>query len=240
MAVNLPINPSASTAVVGKDFLLYVNSGTAEAPVWVLVGGQRSSDLSRSGETIDTSSKSSGSWGGGMVGTLTWSTDLDAIVVLNDIGARILEVAFSNRKQINIKLERPDGTYYTGWGAITDFSLSVPHDDVASISGTITGDGELVGPLPEIDPLVATVSIAGTTPLTLSLNPTSVTVTGLARNGTALAASNYTYTNGVLTLPTSYLSTLTAGTYKFKVITDVARASGNGFAELGFTLKVTA
>lgn len=240
MSINLPVNPSASTAVVGKDFLLYVNSGAADTPLWVLVGGQRSSDLSRSGETIDTSSKSSGSWGGGMVGTLTWSTDLDAIVVLNDIGAKILEVAFSNRKQVNIKLERPDGTYYSGWGAITDFSLSVPHDDVASISGTITGDGELVGPLPEIDPLIASVSKVGTAALTLSLNPASVTVSGVARNGTALTASSYSYTNGVLTLPTTYLSTLAVGTHSFKVITNAARASGEGFAELGFTLKVTA
>lgn len=243
MSCNLPINPNQSTAVVGKDFLLYVNKGTADTPVWVLVGGQRSSDLSRTAETIDTSSKSSGAWGGGMPGTLTWSLDLDAIVVLNDAALNLMECAFGSRKQIHIKLERPDGTYYTGWGAITDFSLSTPHDDVASISGTITGDGELVGPTPSVSPLAETISstaASGGAELTFSLDPETVNVTGVSRNGVALASSDYTYSAGVLTLLTGYLSGLAVGRHSFAVITDVAKSSGNGFAELGFSVTVTA
>lgn len=239
MSCNLPINPNQSTAVVGKDFLLYVNKGTADTPVWVLVGGQRSSDLSRTGETIDTSSKSSGAWGGGMVGTLTWSLDLDAIVVLNDAALNLMECAFGNRKQIHIKLERPDGTYYTGWGSITDFSLSTPHDDVASISGTITGDGELAGPVPSVSPLAEVISKAAATVLTFRIAPASVSVTGVARNGIALAPSGYTYSAGVLTLPTSYLGGLAIGRHSIVVMTDVEKSSGSGFVELGFSVTVT-
>lgn len=237
---NLPINPNPSTAVVGKDFLLYLNTGTVDAPKWELIGGQRSSDLSRSGDTIDTSSKSSGSWGGGMVGTLTWSIDLDAIVVLNDNAAAMLECAFSSRKQVNIKLERPDGTYYAGWGAITDLSISTPHDDVAGISGTITGDGELVGPTPALAPLAVAISLAAPGEIVISLYPESVGVTDVTRNGEALASANYTYSNGVLTLPVSYLGGLAVGKYMFKVITDVPRSSRPGFAEPGFLVTVTA
>lgn len=237
---NLPINPNPSTAVVGKDYLLYLNTGTIDAPKWELIGGQRSSDLSRSGDTIDTSSKSSGSWGGGMVGTLTWSIDLDAIVVLNDNAAGMLECAFSSRKQVNIKLERPDGTYYAGWGAITDLSISTPHDDVAGISGTITGDGELVGPTPALAPLSATVSLASVAEIVISLYPETVGVTDVTRNGEALATGSYSYATGVLKLPTTYLSTLSIGTHMFKVITDVPKSSRPGFAEPGFLVTVTA
>lgn len=238
---NLPINPNQSTAVVGKDFLLFVNAGTSAAKLWALVGGQRSSDLNRSGETIDTSSKSSGSWGGGMVGTLTWTIDLDAICVLNDVGARILECAFVNRKQVNVRLERPDGTYYEGWGAITDFSLATPHDDVASLTGTITGDGELLGPLPALAPLIETVKLAAVAEKTFAFEPTTLNVTALSRNGEAVESEKYAYADGVLTLQASYLSTLAIGSHTFRVMTDVASAKDTGgFAELVFQLKVTA
>lgn len=237
---SLPMNPNPSTAVVGKDFLMYLNTGTVGTPKWELIGGQRSSDLSRTAETIDTSSKSSGAWGGGMPGTLTWSIDLDAIVVLNDNAAAMLECAFSSRKQVQIKLERPDGTYYAGWGAITDLSISTPHDDVAGISGTITGDGELVGPTPALAPLAATISLASPEEIVISLYPETVVLTDVTRNGEALSAGDYTYSNGVLTLPASYLGGLAVGKHMFKVITNVPKSSRPGFAEPGFLLTITA
>ena len=37
----LPENPSQSTATVGKDYLLYVDTGTSNEPKWTVVGGQR-------------------------------------------------------------------------------------------------------------------------------------------------------------------------------------------------------
>lgn len=237
---NLPINPSQSTAVVGKDFLLFVDKGAIGAPVWVLVGGQRSSDLSRSAETIDTSSKSSGNWGGGMPGVLTWSMDLDAITVLNDEGARVLECCFNNRIQAHCRLDRPDGTHYEGWGAITDLSLSVPHDDVASLTGTITGDGELVGPSPALAPLRTTYSLAAGTALTFTVEPASVGVTAVSCDGAALSAGNFTYTTGELTISDTFLGTLAVGTHSFKVITDDASPREGVFAELGYYVSVTA
>ena len=44
---------------------------------------------------------------------------------------------------MHLKFEYPDKSYYTGWGSITEFSLKTQHDDVATISGTISGDGPL-------------------------------------------------------------------------------------------------
>lgn len=237
---NLPVNPNPSKAEVGKDFLLYINKGTVDTPVWILVGGQRSSDLSRSGDTIDTSYKGSGSWGGGMVGTLSWGLDTDALTVLNDEGANMMECAFKNRKQINTKLERPNGTYYTGWGSITDFSLSTPHTDVASISCSITGDGELVGPTPSLAPMAFTVKLTAVAAIVISLDPETVGITDVTRNGEALAAGDYTYASGVLTISATYLGGLTAGVHTFAAVTDVPKSSRPGFAEPGFIVTITA
>ncbi|NLH45433.1 MAG: phage tail protein, partial [Acholeplasmataceae bacterium] len=44
---------------------------------------------------------------------------------------------------VHVKFEYPDKSYITGWGAIMECSLSTPHDDVATIKGTIAGDGAL-------------------------------------------------------------------------------------------------
>ena len=64
-------------------------------------------------------------------------------MLLNDEGAHYLEAAFNAGRQVHLKFEYPDKSYYTGWGSITEFSLNTQHDDVATISGTISGDGPL-------------------------------------------------------------------------------------------------
>lgn len=142
-AVTLPDNPSTSSATVGKDYLLYVNTGTATEPVWTLIGGQRGSSLSRSADSIDTSHKTSGGWKSSLAGLRGWSIDLDGLVLLNDTGIEALETAFNAGKQVNVKFEYPDGKYRSGWAAITDLSIETPHDGEASLSGTIEGNGAL-------------------------------------------------------------------------------------------------
>lgn len=44
---------ATSTATAGKDYLIYLNTGTTEAaPTWTLLGGQRSGDLNREADEI--------------------------------------------------------------------------------------------------------------------------------------------------------------------------------------------
>ena len=142
-AATLPDNPSTSSATVGKDYLLYVNTGTAEVPVWTLIGGQRGSSLSRSADSIDTSHKTSGGWKSSLAGLRGWSIDLDGLVLLQDSGLEALETAFNAGKEVNVKFEYPNKKYRTGWAAITDLSIETPHDGEASLSGTLEGNGPL-------------------------------------------------------------------------------------------------
>lgn len=145
MATTFPTRTSAdANATAGKDYLIYLNTGETEAaPTWTLLGGQRSGDLTRQADEIDASHKTSGGWKSTLPGLRSWSIDLESVYLAGDTGAKFLEAAFLAGKQVHIKFEYPDKSYVTGWGSITECSLSTPHDDVATIKGTISGDGAL-------------------------------------------------------------------------------------------------
>lgn len=145
MSTNFPTRAEGtSNATAGKDYLIYLNTGTSEAvPTWTLLGGQRSGDLSREADEIDASHKTSGGWKSTLPGLRSWSIDLESVYLKDDTGAKFLEEAFLLGKQVNVKFEYPDKSYVTGWGSVTECSLSTPHDDVATLSGTIKGDGAL-------------------------------------------------------------------------------------------------
>ena len=142
--VNFPTQNTEKAQTAGKDYLIYLNTGTSEAaPTWTLLGGQRSGDLTRQADEIDASHKTSGGWKSTMPGLRSWSIDLESVYLAGDAGAQFLEAAFLAGKKVHIKFEYPDGKFVTGWGAITECSLKTPHDDVATISGSIKGDGPL-------------------------------------------------------------------------------------------------
>jgi TP901-1 family phage major tail protein len=143
MPITLPANPSVSSASVGKDFLLKINTGTVEVPVWTLIGGQRSASLSRSADEIDVSNKTNDGWKATKAGLRSWSIDLDGLVLLSDTGLAALEQAFMEGAEINVQLVYPDATTQTGWGSLTDFSMETPHDGEATIKGTISGNGAI-------------------------------------------------------------------------------------------------
>ena len=135
---------ATSTATAGKDYLIYLNTGTTEAaPTWTLLGGQRSGDLNREADEINASHKTSGGWKSTLPGLRSWSIDLETVYLAGDTGAKFLEAAFLAGKQVHVKFEYPDKSFVTGWGSITECSLSTPHDDVATLKGTISGDGPL-------------------------------------------------------------------------------------------------
>ncbi len=135
---------ATSTATAGKDYLIYLNTGATEAaPTWTLLGGQRSGDLNREADEIDASHKTSGGWKSTLPGLRSWSIDLENVYLAGDTGAKFLEAAFLAGKQVHVKFEYPDKSFVTGWGSVTECSLSTPHDDVATLKGTISGDGPL-------------------------------------------------------------------------------------------------
>ena len=135
---------ATSTATAGKDYLIYLNTGTTEAaPTWTLLGGQRSGDLNREADEIDASHKTSGGWKSTLLGLRSWSIDLETVYLAGDTGAKFLEASFLAGKQVHVKFEYPDKSFVTGWVSITECSLTTPHDDGATPKGTTSGDGPL-------------------------------------------------------------------------------------------------
>lgn len=234
MAITLPVNPSTSSASVGKDYLLYINTGTALSPVWTLIGGQRSADLSRSADSIDVSHKTSGGWKSNKAGLRGWSIDLDALVLLSDAALPYLEKAFDDGTEINVRLRYPNMTEQIGWGSLTDFSLATPHDGEASLTGTIEGNGALSSRSPSVDPVSATVSKASPADKVFTIAPSATTVSAVKIDSVAVViTSGYLYSAGTLTIKSATCGALTIGNHTIEVTT------GDGVT-LNMILTVTA
>jgi TP901-1 family phage major tail protein len=221
-AVTLPDNPDVSKATVGKDYILYINIGTVETPDWAKVGGQRNSPLNQTADTIDVSHKGSGGYKSTLAGLKGWDISLDALAMLDDPGVDAIEHAYDNSKQVNIKLERPDLKYKTGWASVTEYSLEPPHDGEATISASLEGVGPIspwtapVNPV-TITPLTATFSKAAAADKVFTVSPSTATITSVSNAASALTiTTDYTYSAGTLTLKSAYLNGLTNGS---KIIT---------------------
>ena len=138
----MPLIPSD-----GVDFLLKVNTGTAETPVWTVIGGQRGATLSLTAEQIDASNKQSGAWKTSVPGMMSWSIDADAVMLTDasglsiDAGRAKLLTVFANRELVHVRYVRKDGSKFQGYAAITDLSEESPHDGVATYKITLAGAG---------------------------------------------------------------------------------------------------
>jgi TP901-1 family phage major tail protein len=217
-AITLPTNPSPAQATVGKNYLLYINTGTATTPVWTLIGGQKASTLTRKGASIDASDKTTGGWTSSLVGLLSWSISLDGLVKLQDTGYQALELAFNAGQQINVQLVYSDLTYRTGWGVITELTLDNQYNQAATIKGTIEGSGALSALYPNVTPCTATVSKAAATDLSFTIAPSTQTISSVMNGATALTlTTHYTYSAGALVIKAAYWTSLSTGTQTITV-----------------------
>ena len=174
-AANFPMQPNKSQTLAGKSLLLFLNYGegaTVENPKWGLVGGQRNSPLSMSGDEIDGSDKASGGWGESLQGTKSWSIEQEGVYKVNNVAVHIM------------RLDKY-GNAVKGFANITEFSDDNPHDDVATVTMTLSGIGKPEFVTNEPDPrntanaicdLAATSESAGTVNLTFAAPAGAVAV----------------------------------------------------------------
>ncbi|WP_434642762.1 phage major tail protein, TP901-1 family [Thermoanaerobacterium thermosaccharolyticum] len=130
-------------AVTGVSFIIQVNTGAEETPVWTTVAGQQNATLNREVDEADVTSKDSGGWYEGLPTIRNWSIDFDGLIVENDGGYQALEDAFMNNEILQVQLVTPAGNKYTGKAYLTDFPIEAPYDDAATYSGTLQGTGPL-------------------------------------------------------------------------------------------------
>lgn len=209
----MPENPNKSAATVGKDYLVYINTGTTLIPVWTLIGGQRGASLKLSADEIDVSNKGSGGWSSKLAGMKSWSIDLDGLLLLQDDGIEALRQIFNQSKQGNFKFRFPDNSYQIGWASITDFSSETPHDGEATLKGTLNG----VGPVSNVS---VTVSKADAEDQTFYFEKSAYAKT--VTLGTTVVTNeedaSYTASNaGEITFKETYLAGLAVGEKLFYV-----------------------
>ena len=199
-AANFPMQPNKSQTLAGKSLLLFLNYGegaTVENPKWGLVGGQRNSPLSMSGDEIDGSDKASGGWGESLQGTKSWSIEQEGVYKVNNEMLDALRYAFVNDIAVHIMRLDKYGNAVKGFANITEFSDDNPHDDVATVTMTLSGIGKPEFVTNEPDPrntanaisdLAATSESAAAVVLQQSEDGTEFTDTDVAIENTATSA----------------------------------------------------
>ena len=101
-------------------------------------------------DTPDASNKSSLGWQTVIGGQKSWSIDVDGLATFDystsEAGQgtvmRLVE-ELRNRTEVAVKFLPDTGVTYYGNAYVTSISVGAPNEDVATISGTFTGDGEL-------------------------------------------------------------------------------------------------
>ena len=128
-------------AMNGTDVLLLVNTGTAAVPVYEAVGSQRDVNFDEATEEIDVSSKDSRAKRV-LPGRYSANLSLDALYVPTDDAYLALQSAMRDGDLILVAREEEETTTETATALITSLSESFPDQGEATISISLTIDGE--------------------------------------------------------------------------------------------------
>lgn len=96
-------------------------------------------------DTPDASTKSSAGWAKVIAGQKSWSIDVDGLATFDYSGGNVNELAtyLINQTRVSLRFITSAGTAFKGFAYMTSVTVGAPNEDVATISGTFTGDGEL-------------------------------------------------------------------------------------------------
>ncbi len=126
-------------AISGTDILLYVNTGTEEAPIYTVVGSQRNLSRERTRNIIDASSKDSDNESilpGRKSSTLT----LDALYVPDNSAYQAMDDAYDSGDFLLAQIYVDGVATHEASVLIESMSEEYPDDDVATISVTLHVD----------------------------------------------------------------------------------------------------
>ena len=107
-----------------------------------LIGGQQNCSINRETETSDTTTKDSGVWSEAEAIGLSWSVDLDGLVVVGDAGLKALETAWENLQQVDVKYGTSTN-YKSGKAIITSLSSNSANKEKTTYSVSLQGVGAL-------------------------------------------------------------------------------------------------
>jgi TP901-1 family phage major tail protein len=123
--------------IAGVDVLVKVGEPA------IVVGAQSGATINRSANVIETTDKTSNGWVTKVAGTKEWSIEMDAFMVVGDLGYKAMNDAFKNGSEIDVECEVA-GINYQGKALISDFPIEAPQDDAVTFTVTLEGTGELL------------------------------------------------------------------------------------------------
>ena len=235
MAKVRPTRSALVDKLVGKNVLLYINYGegaTESAPVWTLIGGQRSASLSMTADDIDATNKGSDGWGEVYAGIKSTQLSFEGIINKNDDGYAALKDAYIKGEAVDLCRYATDGTAERNWYNITELSDEAPYNDMATFSCSAGGVGKprFYSGLTSINDVAGLISDDSESRVTISkTDPEDVVVTitqgnivGLKNGSSDVASTNYTIAAGAksIVILADYLATLSTGEQTFTILLD--------------------
>lgn len=127
----------------GQDILILANTGTDAAPVWDIVGGQRSATVTEENETIDMTSKDSGGAMDYDYGLYSWNISCDGVYVPSETAYAKLRTAMRAKEAIKVRLQEDGENVLEGNAVITSMEWEGPYDAEATYSLELQGTGRL-------------------------------------------------------------------------------------------------
>jgi len=93
----------------------------------------------------DASTKGSAGWVENIAGQKSWSIDVDGLAIFDYTTGNVQQLAQNliTRTEVEVYFYPNAGSGYYGNAFVTSVSIGAPNEDVASISATFTGNGEL-------------------------------------------------------------------------------------------------
>lgn len=107
-----------------------------------VIGGQTGCSINYESETAETTTKDSGDWSEEEVTGLSWSVDLDGMIVVGDAGLKALRTAWVGKQKVTVKVGTPQA-FETGQAIITSYSKNSPAKEKSTYSVSLKGVGEL-------------------------------------------------------------------------------------------------
>lgn len=113
-----------------------------------VIGGQQGASINMESETTETTTKDSGDWSEAEVTGLSWSVDLDGLVVIGDEGLKALKTAWRTKNLVDVKYGTPTH-YESGKAIISSYSQNSPAKEKTTYSVSLQGVGALTETNPE-------------------------------------------------------------------------------------------
>lgn len=123
------------TLIKGQELFIYMGADA--------IAFSTSCSLEINYETIDASNKDAGGWAKAIKGQNSWTCSTDALVSSKENVAKLTDAAATGTP-VAIKFgTSASAAWYSGNAFITSVSITAGNNEIANMSISFTGDGEL-------------------------------------------------------------------------------------------------